>query len=429
MTDQPDQPDPAALAALLAREPAEPELRVMRREDLAALQVLDARAFNATWEEDDFAGFERIVEPERFLVAVEPGVQGPDALVGSAGSYPFTMTLPGGPRLAVPGVTWVAVALHQRRRGLLRRMFGRLHRDLVDEGAALAVLTASEGGIYGRFGYGHATTNRSVKLDRRRARLSASAEALAGPVPARPASPTAARAHLASVHERWCAVTPGALTRSSAWWDWLLADTPTRRGGASELFALVHADGYALYRVHDEHTARVIEVTAAAPAAHAALWRALLALDLVTDITSARAVPLDDPLPLLLTEYAAVATTAVEDGVWVRLLDVPAALAARRYSCEVDVVIDVRDGGLLDGVDAAARVRLRGGPDGATCERTDAVADVRLGVAALGAAHLGGTRLGVLARAGRVEADDPAALARLGAALAGEREPQYGTGF
>lgn len=413
--------------------PVEPVLRRATRDDLPALRVFDSRAFGFTWGEPDFAGFEPLFEPERFVLAHEstaPGLAASDALVGAAGAYSMTMTVPGGARLPVPGVTWVGVALHQRRRGLLRRLFADLHAGLVADGAALAALTASEATIYGRFGYGAATTNRSVRVDRRRARLTPAAEALAGAEVARHATASAVRGHLADVHERWCAATPGAMARSAAWWDWLLADTPDQRSGGSELFVLVHPDGYATYRVADDGArARVVDLVAATPAAHASLWRSLLALDLVEEVTAGRAVPLDDPLPHLLVDPAVVTTTAVEDGVWVRLLDVPAALAARTYACEVDVVLEVDDGGGLGGVDASGRVRLRGGPDGAECTRTDAAPDVRLGIAALGATYLGGTRLGPLARAGLVEADEPAVLARLGAALLGEREPQYGTSF
>ncbi|WP_180357612.1 GNAT family N-acetyltransferase [Streptomyces sp. NP160] len=412
--------------------PVEPVLRRATRDDLPALRTFDSRAFSATWGDPDFAGFEGVFEPELFVLALEPAAAGlaeADALVGGAGAYSFTLTAPGGARLPVPGVTWVGVALHQRRRGLLRRMLADLHAGFVAGGAPLAVLTASEATIYGRFGYGAATTDRSVRVDRRRARLTPAAEALAGPEVARHATTAAVRGHLAAVHERWCAVTPGALTRSGAWWDWLLADTADQRSGASELFTLVHPDGYATYRVSEGGTARVVDLVAATPAAHASLWRSLLALDLVEEVLASRGVPLGDPLPHLLADPRAVATTAVQDGVWVRLLDVPAALAARTYACEVDVVLEVVDDGGLGGVDASARVRLRGGPDGAECTRTDAAADVRLGVAALGATYLGGTRLGPLARAGLVESDDPAVLARLSAALLGEREPQYGTSF
>jgi len=417
-----------------AGAPADAVVRWATAADTAAVRVLDGRAFGFTWEDADAALLEGVIEPERFVVAEEPGDHGlnaHDALVGAAGSYSFTMTVPGGARLPVPGVTWVAVALHQRRRGLLRRMLGELHTRLVAEGASLAVLTASEATIYGRYGYGAATTERTARVDRRRARLSPAAEELAGATVARHAAPATARQHLADVHERWCAQTPGALTRSTGWWDQLLADTPGQRAGATELFALVHPDGYATYRLRDGR-ARVVELVSTTPSAHASLWRSLLALDLVDEITTGRGTPLDDALPHLLTDARAVETTAVDDGVWARLLDVPAALAARTYSCEVDVVLDVVDApgdAGLPGVDASARVRLRGGPDGAECTRTEAPADVRLGVAALGATYLGGTRLAPLARAGLVEADRPELLARLGTALLGEREPQFGTGF
>ena len=111
----------------------------------------------------------------------------------------------------------------------------------------------------------------------------------------------------------------------------------------------------------------------------------------------------------------------VGDGVWLRPLDVAALLGARTYGVEVDAVVGVDDPLL-----GSACYRLRGGPDGATCERTDVTADVRLGVAALGAISLGGTRLALLARAGQAEADDPALLARVDRAFLADRAPEQG---
>jgi predicted acetyltransferase len=157
--------------------------------------------------------------------------------------------------------------------------------------------------------------------------------------------------------------------------------------------------------------------------AHLALWRALLAMDLVETVRH-HSLPLDDPLPLLLTDPRQVRTTGLADGMWIRVLDHPGALAARRYAVELDVVLQVRDGFL----DRGGRFRLRGGPDGATCEPTTAPADLHADTAVLGPLLFGGQRARVLAAAGLLAADEPV-LARVDLAFGTDRTPEHGTEF
>ena len=220
---------------------------------------------------------------------------------------------------------------------------------------------------------------------------------------------------------------PGAVGRDERRWEYLLGDPPHLRAGMSGLFHLVHPDGYLSYRVKanwgdgdPQHECWIVDYAPVTAEAHAALWQTLLGLDLVGRIESYR-IPVDDPLPLLLTDYRRVETTHVGDGVWLRPLDVAALLRGRRYALDVDCVLQVRDPLLGDG-----KYLLRGGPDGATCERTDRLPDVTVPVGTLGAAVLGGTRLAWLARAGQVQA--PAAtIARLDRALLADRAPTAGT--
>ena len=143
-----------------------------------------------------------------------------------------------------------------------------------------------------------------------------------------------------------------------------MRDEERWRGGGSALFYLVHADGFASYRVRwSDRSATVVDLFAATDEAYAALWRVLLGLDLVDKVTGWKSLAVNDPLPLLLTDPRQVQTTGLDDGMWSRVLDVPAALSARTYAAEIDVVLDVRD----DFLHRGGRVRLQGGPDGATC--------------------------------------------------------------
>jgi predicted acetyltransferase len=228
------------------------------------------------------------------------------------------------------------------------------------------------------------------------------------------------------IHRRWAALTPGALSRSDVWWDGLLADHERHRHGASALFHLAHPDGYISYRMDRGRTCRVVDTAAATDEAYVALWRTLLALDLVDTVAWRSMAATGEPLPFLLADPRPVKTVGLYDGMWARVLDVPAALSARRYGTELDVVLDVRDPFL----DRGGRFRLRGGPDGAECVPAENGAPVvGIEMAALGSLLFGGRPAGSLARAGLLSADDPAVLRRLDTAFRAERTPQHGTEF
>ncbi|MDN5860840.1 MAG: GNAT family N-acetyltransferase [Pseudonocardia sp.] len=394
-----------------------PTIRRATEDDLPALITTDERGFNVRMSELEIADTRTLLSPEQFLVAVDPA----DGIVGVTGAYDMAMTLPGGSVLPAPGVAWVSVATTHRRRGILRALMAEQHRGFLDAGLPLAMLTASHTAIYGRFGYGEATRNRWSEIDPRFAAFRADAPDPGG---VRFAETADIGAHAADVHRRWAARTPAAVARSEAWWTRFLHDREYGRYGRSAMFHLAHPDGWAWYRAKfgDDGTTLHAKVYAATDDAHAALWRTLLAKDLVATV-SVR-IPLDDPLPLLLTDSRLVTTTATSDGLWVRVLDVPAVLSARRYAVEIDTVLDVRDGFL----DRGGRFRLRGGPDGATCEPVTSGVAAQIDVADLGSLVTGHRRARTLARAGRLPGE-PAAVDRIDAAFVPEREPVHGTDF
>lgn len=392
--------------------------RRARPDDLAALATADGRAFGFSYTDTDIEDFRPLFDPERFLLACDPD---DGEVLGVTGSFPFEITVPGGATPTTEGVTWVSVVATHRRQGILRGLMARQHREFAEHGLALSVLTASEGGIYGRFGYGQAGRAREIRIDRRLAKVRADAP---NPGGVRYVDAAAARSLAPDVHRRWAALTPGALSRSDRWWDNALLDRPERRGGGTGLFHLAHPDGYASYRIYQsDRCCRVVDFFAATEDAHAALWRTLLGLDLTHTVT-AEQCPLDDPLPWLLEDPRQLRTTDLTDGMWLRVLDVPRALASRRYPVEVDVVLEVDDPFL----DLGGRFRLRGGPDGAECARVTAAADARLGIDTLGMLFLGSHRANAMARAGRL-AVEPAALARLDLAFTADREVRHGTHF
>jgi predicted acetyltransferase len=383
---------------------------------------MDGTAFGEHYTEQDAEDVFG-VDPPEFVVATVA-----DRIIGVTAHHRFaSMTVPGG-SLAVPGVTFVSVSPTHRRRGVLRALMDRQLRGFAAEGVPAAILTASEGGIYGRFGYGPATSARRTVIDRRAATLMRPAPDAGGEV--RFLTAEQARPVLPELHRRWREQVPGALDRTESWWDYLFLDRERQRDGMSAKFYLVHPDGYLSYRVKQRwndgfpgHLCWINDYAVSSADAHAALWQVLLGMDLFASIESFQ-IPEDDPLPFLLTDFRQVRTTVVNDAVWVRPIDVAAMLAARSYQVEIDAVLQVWDPLLGD-----QKVALTGGPDGAGCEPTDRPAQVGVSAAALGSAYLGGHRLHTLARAGALHCDDPALLARLELAFGTQRAPFHGTSF
>ena len=199
----------------------------------------------------------------------------------------------------------------------------------------------------------------------------------------------------------------------------------TRAAARTQWFSLLHPDGYLLYRVHrgESRNVRVEEFTAATEEAHTALWRALLGLDLVETIV-ATSHPAD-PLPYLLTDSRLVRTTGSEDGLWLRIMDVPAALEARTYLADLDTVIEVDDGFRSDGGRFA--LEIRGGR--ARCVRTDAQPEFGMDLDVLGSLYLGVHRAATLAAANRIRCADPESLARLDRAFGSDVPAQLGFHF
>ncbi|MGH3014176.1 MAG: GNAT family N-acetyltransferase [Gaiellaceae bacterium] len=356
------------------------------------------------------------VLPEGHMLAAVDG----DAIVGGAGAFRFDLTIPGGP-LPVAGVTVVGVLPTHRRRGVLRELM-RTQLDAVHQrGEPVAILWASEAGIYPRFGYGLASLSGDIEIHRAH---SAYARPLEWSGQARLVPLDEALEPVQDVYDRVAGEIPGMLSRTRDWWQArLLADPEWRRSGRGEKACTVleldgRPEAYALYRVNygfegnlSTGVTEVAEAVGASPAATAAIWRFLLDVDWMERVT-AELLPLDHPLLLLVAEANRL-RFRVGDGLWVRLVDVGAALAARSYDGDGDVVVAVGDA-FCPWNDA--RFSLDG-------SKTTAPADLRLDVDALGSAYLGGFTVGQLARAGRVEELTPGAVERADALFRTGRAP------
>lgn len=352
-----------------------------------------------------------VVEYDRFF-----GVRDGAELVAGGGAYSFELTVPGPDSLAVAGVTWIGVLPTHRRQGILRMMMEHQLNDVVERGEAVAVLTASEGSIYGRFGYG--VSSQVLQAEIRRSRSQFLREPAAGGR-CRLLWGDARKVPLMAVYDAWRREQPGALSRREGVWDNHLADREHRRRGGNALFVVVHEsasgeiDGYARYRTKDragfdDKLLMVQEVIALDQEVEAAIWRFLLDIDLIETV-EASSRPLDDALRWRLRDPRAYEVRWLNDWLWARILDVPAALSARTYATEGSLVLDVVDPMRAGGA-ASGRFHLDGGPDGASCKPTDAPADITLTVESLAGGWLGAVPFTTLAAAGRVEASREALL-------------------
>ncbi|MDJ1138248.1 GNAT family N-acetyltransferase [Streptomyces iconiensis] len=366
-----------------------------------------------------------LTEPERSI-----GVWDGDEPVGTAGLLSFRMAVPGGAVVPTAGVTMVSVAATHRRRGVLRSMMRRQLEDLRASGREpLVGLTASEPEIYGRFGYGLAARALWADIDTGRVALELPRELAADAARLRLRQVDEAavvRDACEAVYARRVPERPGMLERGPGWERKPLLDAERLRGGASPLRAVLalrdgEPVGFARYAVRPGWSARgsaeaevvLRDLEALDPAAHAALWQFLWGIDLTT-VLRVSARPLDDPWQYLVSDVRRCGASW-RDGLFLRPVEVGAALAARSYARPVDVVIEVEDDFCPWNT---GRWRLSGDDKGAVCAPTREPADLSLSVRELGAAYLGGTSLAALERAGLVREARPGSGALREAATA-----------
>jgi predicted acetyltransferase len=387
--------------------------------DQDAFEAACHLAFHEVAHPDTIAMDQRVTEPERTV-----GVREGREIVATGAILSRELSIPGG-TLPVAGVSAIGVVPGHTRRGHLGRIMRMLLDDARAAGETVAALWASEGAIYGRYGFGPAT--RAMRYELQLDRVALRRDVAVPEAPPQVGAPADALERIRPLFDRVRVGRPGMLDRPGAWWDRRIFDPEHRRDGAAPLRVAVQpgpdgeAAGYALFAPKMSWDDRgpagsvmVKEVVAETPEAHAGLWRFLIGLDLVRTLQW-RLAPDHDALAHLLVSYDAVDRRA-GDGLFVRLLDVDAALSARSYAIPVDLVLEVDDP-FCPWNSGRHRVRED------RCEPTDAPADLALGAEVLGSIYLGGTPLTALAAAGRVRELRPGALAEAATAFRGAVEP------
>jgi predicted acetyltransferase len=384
------------------------EIRPFSGEPRVFLEAVEL-AFGEQLRDEDAADWARLLEADRTLAAYDG-----DEVVGNAAVISFNLTVPGG---VVPtaGVSMVGVRPTHRRRGLLRALMRRQLDDIHERGEPLAALWASEGGIYQRFGYGLASLHAEIKVDTQRTAFRRP-HAPSGSV--RIVSAGEARKAAPAVFDAVRESRPGYFTRSDAFWDVeIFRDAEHQRRGASAKFWVLHAtdgrtDGYAWYRIRGEWESdgsrselRVGELIAQNVGAHLDLWRYLFDVDLIAKV-NAWNLPPDDPILLTILEPRRL-NLSLGDALWLRLVDLPAALGARGYRADGEITLEVTDEFCPWN---AARWTLRADGGVASAVPASVEPDLQLDTTDLAAAYLGAFTFTQLAAAGRVRECRPGAL-------------------
>lgn len=406
------------------------EIREITAENLPELHRVASTAFGEEPKQERIDDEHLVIEYDRMI-----GVADGEQLVASAGAYSLEVTVPGPNVVPMAGVTWVACLPSHRRQGILRKMMKYQLEDVARRGEAIAGLTASEAVIYGRFGYGVASQFVEAKIKKSAARFLHEPN-VSGRM--RMVWDDERTKVMPPIFDAWRRQRCGAIDRSDGRWEQALRDRAFDRRGASAMFYAVHEDkkgipdGYVAYRIKEgdddgDATGIVREVIATDPEVEAALWRFALDIDLTSRFVLPYQ-PVDSQLHWRLADSRAYHGAGMWDFLWLRIVDTPAALAARTYSADDALVFEIVDPFRPRGA-AAGRFRLDGGPDGATCKKDKSGrVDITMSVDALASAYLGGVRWSTLAAAGRV-AGDRAALLRADAMFASTPLPFCNTGF
>lgn len=333
-----------------------------------------------------------------------------ERIVGTLGDYDLHVTVPRGRSLPMAGTTIVTVAATHRRRGVLTSMMRSHLETALGRGDPLAGLWASEAPIYGRFGYGAATDRADLEVDGAAVDVPAPPDVVVDVIEDEEAADV-----IPGVYDSVYLDRPGALRRADLWWEHRHFHDPERRreGGTAQRYAVALRSGrpvgFATYRQKQkwedlpEGSVNVIEIHAADDDARRALWGLLTSIDLYPKVRWWNA-PVDEPLPWEVADRRRIRIT-LWDALWLRVLDVPAALEGRSYERDGRVVLDVSDE-FLPAVAGRFELEVAGGE--AACSATSAEADVSLDIRELGALYLGGRSAHVLAGAGLVYGGDEA---------------------
>lgn len=391
-------------------------------------------AFGHRMSDAEIANDRRTIELDRFIGALQG-----ESVVGCAGAYTFRLTVPGG-EVGAAGLTAVGVLPTHRRRGILRQMMTWLFDQARDRREPVAILWASEAAIYQRFGYGPGTQQTFFDAQKDKVRFSRETES---PGQVRIVELDEAAERFPPIYEAIRVSTSGSVSRSEARWRWeLLNDTEwMRHDNGDKVLALFEVDrdarGYVIYRQRSDwdtfgpkSVVTVLEVAGVDATVEQSLWQWVFSIDLIGSVRGWRG-PAPHPLQLMITEPRRLGVT-VNDGMWLRIIDLPAALASRAYGGPGNLVIDLTDEFCPWNAGRwQLSVPAEGAAGGASVEpaQSSAEVDLALDISDIAAVYLGAFRFADLVRAGRVRECRPGALVVADALFVTGRAPSNTTMF
>lgn len=395
------------------------DIRPVSEEEFPQYARAVSRGFGDHLPDDLVTSRRKITDLSRTIGAFDG-----DIIVGTNNSRLWQINVPGD-SIPVAGIVSVTVHPTHRRRGILTEMMNLQLRDMHKRGEAIAALYAAESIIYGRFGFGVGTIEQTMTFDRRHAPFSSPFEQR-GQV--RFVESDEMRQVFPEIQRRAMEKRPGAIPTPDYEWE-KTQRASTLDHGKEPWFNAIYevdgsADGFVQYRndTWDQHLISVGELMSVTDEAYSALWKFVLGIDLIETIKAPRR-PIDEPIFWMLDDPQRLGMNTYSqafESMWIRLVDVPVALASRKYMTSDRLTIGVSDSFCPwnEGV-----YELNGWPDGADCNRTSATPDLVLSAADLAACYLGTVKFSTLAHAGRVEGKTREALLRADMMFASELAP------
>jgi len=368
------------------------ELRASTWDDFPSVKVINARGENGYRSQVDFDTHRLVFTPDRSIMAFDG-----KNMVGNALSYEMDMYIPGGIS-KIAAVASVSVQATHRRKGINRSIMKYQLEDIHSRQEPLAVLQASESIIYGRYGYGMASFESNLEIEKTR-----SAYAIDQVSEGQPyfIEESEAREIFPQIYAKAIENRVGMVSRKENWWEFRFRE-PGLKGGDPKSWFIKYQkdginDGYLRYTIDDTEL-NIIELMASSHDAYSSLWRLCLDMDLV-DIIKAEHRPVDEELKWMLADPRRLVEHSC-DRYWVRLVDVKKALSQRSYSVDGSLTLEVKDSFLPWNQEV---VELRSESGESSCATSNRNPDIVLSAGDLGAVYLGGINFSTLLAAGRIE--------------------------
>jgi predicted acetyltransferase len=404
------------------------EIRPVAAEELAEFSALPSYVFADTRTAEEVQE-QSLLLPEWTHAAFVDG-----RIATTFGAYPFQVRLNGAP-VQMAGVTAVGTYPEFRRRGLLRQVMTQAISDERDRGQSIAILWASYGAIYQRFGYGLASVSRTYLCEPRNLRFNDAAPESSGGVRVMPKDE--ARPIIEGIYREYRRPRNLMIDRAPQLWDARLRNKDLRcgvyRNSAGE------ETGYLTFTTKEtgrfeqptmlepgpDQYMQIFEAFALDPDAERGLWDFVASHDLVDRARWWNVDP-SSSAPFFLLEPRDLRAVS-GDGIWMRVTDVEAALPQRPYGDEGALTLRIVEDDIADWNIGSYRLETSGRES--TVTRTTESPDLTMRPAQLAVLLAGNASATQLTRAGLLEAASDDVLRRADRIFATEYAPWCPDGF